>query len=47
MITKLEDLRYQIGTPINRKVNTPGKESVMKPAVIELGFQVLKMQLWP
>ena len=32
---------------INRKVNTPSKETVMKPGVYGLGFQVLKMQLHP
>ena len=32
-------------TPINRKVNTPSKETVMRPAVFELGFKAFKMQL--
>ena len=28
-------------------VNTPRKETVMKPAVFELGFQAFRMQLQP
>ena len=34
-------------TPINRKVNTPNKETVMKPAVFQVGFQAFKIQLQP
>ena len=34
-------------TPINKKVHTPSKETVMKPAVFELGFRAFKIQLQP
>ena len=34
-------------TPVNRKVNTPSKETVMRPAVFELGFKAFKMLLQP
>ena len=30
-------------TPINRKVNTPSKETVMKSAIFGLSFQAFKM----
>ena len=37
----------QSATTINRKVHTPSKETVMKPAIFEPGFQAFKMHLHP
>ena len=40
---------YKIGTvlytPINKRVNTPSKETVMKLAVFDINFQIFKVKL--
>ena len=47
MVFGWTDVKVEIAsyTPINRKVNTPSKETVMKPAVFDINFQIFKVKL--